>query len=237
MNPEPTHDFDSYLTPSRCINSDAPAIVAKARELTDDNATDLENALKLYYFVRDSVRYNPYIAEATEESLHATLTLETGEGWCVSKAVLLAALCRAIGIPARLGFADVVNHLSTERLRAAMQTDVFYFHGYCSIYLEGKWVKSTPAFNLSLCQKFNLHPLEFNGRDDSLYHEFDQAGNRHMEYINERGEYVDVPVDELQAVFTKYYGGLSDDAQQPALKSEQWDQDVLAENNLAASAD
>lgn len=237
MSHQLSSDFDQYLAPSHCINSKDPVIVAKARELTDSSATDLDNALKLYYFVRDAIRYNPYVAEATEESLQATLTLETGEGWCVSKAVLLAALCRAIGLPARLGFADVVNHLSTERLRAAMKTDVFYFHGYCSIYLEGKWVKSTPAFNLSLCEKFNLHPLEFNGRDDSLYHEFDQAGNRHMEYINERGEYVDVPVAELDSVFTKYYGGLSDAAQQPALKAEQWDQDVLAENKLSAQAD
>jgi transglutaminase-like putative cysteine protease len=110
-----------------------------------------------------------------------------------------------MGIPARLGFADVSNHLSTEKMRQAMQTDVFYWHGYTSVWLEDKWVKATPAFNLELCEKFNLKPLEFNGRDDSLYHEFDQAGNRHMEYLNERGDYADLPFDELCADFKKYY--------------------------------
>jgi len=135
----------------------------------------------------------------------ASRALAAREGWCVTKALLLAALCRAARIPARVGFADVRNHLSTERLRATMQTDIFYFHGYTSIYLGERWVKATPAFNIELCQKFGLRPLEFNGREDSLYHEFDVAGNKHMEYVNDRGEHLDLPFDEMTAVFREHY--------------------------------
>ena len=166
--------MNEYLSPSPCVNSDHPAVVALANELTSAEASQLENGLALYYWVRDKIRYNPYGIAMTTETLAASHTLAAGEGWCVPKAALLAALCRAAGIPARLGFADVRNHLSTERMRQSMDTDVFYYHGYTSLFLEDKWVKATPAFNIELCEKFGLHPLEFNGLEDSLYHEFDQ---------------------------------------------------------------
>jgi transglutaminase-like putative cysteine protease len=138
--------------------------------------------------------------------MKASKTLAIGHGWCVSKAVLLAACCRSVGIPARLGFADVRNHLTTERLRQRMRTDIFFWHGYTDIFLDGRWVKATPAFNIELCQKFGLLPLEFDGRNDSLYHPFDAAGNRHMEYVNQRGVYSDLPIQEIIETFRREYG-------------------------------
>ena len=99
--------------------------------------------------------------------MRASAVLATGYGWCVTKAALLAAAARAAGIPARLGFADVRNHLSTERMRATMATDVFVWHGYTELWLQGAWRKATPAFNVELCERFGLLPLEFDGRNDS----------------------------------------------------------------------
>lgn len=236
-------DPKNYLAPSTCIDSDDPRIIKQAQALTEGLGTDIERAIALYYFVRDSFYYNPYTASVEVETLRATHVLAIGEGWCVSKAVLLAALCRAIGLPARLGFADVVNHLSTEKLRQTMSTDVFYFHGYCSIYLNDQWVKATPAFNLSLCEKFKLLPLEFNGLEDSLYHPFDQDGNRHMEYIHERGEYLDVPIEDMRAVFAEHYPDMPSDtdSQGPTTESghtdlaTQWQTEVDQEMNLSNS--
>lgn len=193
------------LLPSQCIDSEHPDIVAFVEAITDPGLSDLENAVALYYRVRDDIRYNPYALGTHVEDYLASTTLHAGEGWCVTKALLLAAVCRAAGIPARVGFADVVNHLSTERLRAVMKTEVFYFHGYTSIYLNDSWVKATPAFNVELCEKFGLYPLEFDGLQDSLYHPFDVAGNKHMEYINDRGEHLDLPFDEMAAVFRLHY--------------------------------
>jgi transglutaminase-like putative cysteine protease len=181
-------ELADYLQPSQFIDSDHPLVRERMTTLVDESASDLENAVTLYYWVRDDIRYNPYLVDPEPEAFKASATLAAREGWCVPKAILLAALCRAAGIPARVGFADVRNHLSTQRMRDTMGTDIFYFHGYTSIHLDGKWVKATPAFNIELCTKFGLHPLEFDGRKDSLYHEFDVAGNRHMEYINDRGE-------------------------------------------------
>ena len=230
FNSDLAQEFQQYLTPSPCVNSDDGEIVELATRLVESSRSDIQAAVALYQYVRDEIPYNPYTADTSTESLRATATLKQGEGWCVSKAVLLAALCRAVGVPARLGFADVVNHMSTARLRETMKTDVFYFHGYCSIYLNGKWVKATPAFNLSLCEKFKLVPLDFNGRDDSLYHPFDLSGNKHMEYVNERGEYVDVPVDEMHAVFTEHYPQFNA-VQEQEQGDSSWDEEVAAETS------
>lgn len=190
------------------MESHHPAVLAFAREHGRGNNNDVDTAVALYYAVRDPIRYDPYDIDPTVEGLCASRTLDIGHGWCVTKAVLLAACCRACAIPARLGFADVRNHLSTQRMREHMKTDVFYWHGYTAIYLEGKWVKATPAFNAQLCEKFRLKPLEFNGFEDSLYHPFDQDGRRHMEYVNQRGEFADVPIEAMVATFKKYYSGV-----------------------------
>lgn len=217
------------LQASRFIDSDNPAIMALAGSLTDAEAGPLQNAVSLYYHVRDALRYDPYNVAETPEAYLASSTLAAGSGWCVTKALALAALARAAGIPARVGYADVRNHLSTERLRRSMQTDIFYFHGYTSLYLNGQWVKATPAFNIELCEKFGLKPLEFNGREDSLYHEFDQAGNRHMEYLQDRGEFLDLPFEEMMAVLYQHYPLLMADQQADtgtSLADASWEADV-----------
>lgn len=222
-----------FPTPEEClhpgifIDSDHPAIKAYVDTATAGLDGDLAKAVALYYRVRDDYRYNPYLVATTPDAYKASVTLAAGEGWCVTKALLLAALCRAAGIPARVGYADVRNHLSTERLRQSMQTDVFYYHGYTSIFLNDRWVKATPAFNIELCEKFGLRPLEFDGLEDSLYHEFDMAGQRHMEYLHERGEYSDLPFEDLMAVMREHYPLLVSDDRAGALAGHaSWDAEV-----------
>ena len=171
------------LRPTALINADHPAVLRFAQAHGQADRPIREQAVSLYYAVRDGFRYDPYQLDLTRHGMMASRVLETGNGWCVTKAVLLAAACRALGIPARVGFADVRNHLSTARLRQTMKTDVFYWHGYTSIQLDGQWLKATPAFNIELCERFGLLPLEFDGYEDSIYHPFDRAGHRHMEYL------------------------------------------------------
>jgi hypothetical protein len=89
-----------------------------------------------------------------------------------------------------------------------MGTDLFVYHGFTELWLEGKWVKATPAFNLELCRKFRVKPLEFDGRSDSIFHPFDADDRRHMEYLRERGSFADVPVAEIQRVFRESYPAL-----------------------------
>lgn len=214
--------------PTTTVESEAPALQAFAAQHAKGSGPK-ERAISAYYAVRDGFRYDPYAAEVSVEGLKATHTLKLGSGWCVSKAVLLAAVCRAAGVPARLGFADVRNHLSTAALRESMGTDIFYWHGYTAIWLGGQWLKATPAFNVELCEKFGFLPLEFNGEDDSIYHPFDKAGQRHMEYVHHRGEFDDVPIEAMRATFASEYPNMSLDAQGP---KGDFDAEVRAEVGL-----
>jgi len=226
----PTLNQPAELTPTNFVDSDHPSVREFAEARAAGATSAKERAIRLYYAVRDEIRYDAYIA-AVDDSLRASTTLAGGRGWCVSKAVLLAAACRALGIPSRLGFADVRNHLSTARMRAHMQTEIFYWHGYTSIQLgdDGRWVKATPAFNIELCDKFGFLPLEFDGETDSLYQPFDAEGRRHMEYVNQRGEYADVPMDEMLATFAEKYPFLNKDGDDAFGADADFDRDVAAE--------
>lgn len=188
----------AMLRPTALLDSDHPAIIAFARR-HGHGRDDRERAVNLYLAVRDQVRYDLYRIDLSPDGMRASTSLLQGYGWCVPKAALLAAACRAIGVPARVGYADVRNHLSTERIRRMMQTDLFIWHGYTEIWIDDAWRKATPAFNLALCERFGLLPLEWNGIDDSLYHAYDRTGNRHMEYVLQRGSFDDMPLEQIAA--------------------------------------
>jgi transglutaminase-like putative cysteine protease len=201
--------FAECLAATPMIDSGHPAVAAYARERAAGAADPVQAAVRLFYAVRDDLRYDPYRVRVDVDSLRASHALAARRGWCVSKAALLVACCRSLGIPARMGFADVRNHLSTARMREAMKTDVFYWHGYASIWTGERWVKATPAFNRELCEKFGLLPLEWDGRSDSLYHAFDREGRRHMEYLRERGEFADIPIERMRETFQSEYAQLA----------------------------
>lgn len=199
-------DLQNYLRPTYFIDSDASEVIAFARAFAGDKETSLEKGMALFYAVRDKIRYDPYRIDLKKrDTFKASAIISRGYGYCVAKAIALAAVARASGIPSRVGFADVRNHLSTERLRQVMKTDTFLFHGYTELFLEDRWVKATPTFNLSLCDKFGVKPLDFDGRNDSLFHPYDREGNRHMEYIQDHGHFTDVPYDRIIQYFREYY--------------------------------
>ena len=198
-NPDP-----KPLQPAAMVDSDH-ALVRDFAARHARGADDRERAVSLYLAVRDGLRYDPYRIDLSVQGMKGSTALAKGYGWCVPKAAALAAVCRAAGIPARVGFADVRNHLSTERMRQNMGSDLFVWHGYTDIWLDGAWRKATPAFNLELCERFGLPPLEFNGHDDSIYHPFERSGNRHMEYVNQRGTFDDMPLAQIVADFGKVY--------------------------------
>ena len=192
------------LASTALVDSDHPDVAAFARQHAV-GGTDRERAVALHDAVRDGFRYDPYQVDLSPGGMRASSVIERGIGWCVPKAALLTAACRAAGIPARLGYADVRNHLSTERMRRTMQNDLFIWHGYTDIWIDGAWRKATPAFNRELCERFGLLPLAFNGHDDSIYHPYDRAGNRHMEYVQYRGSFDDMPLARIVADFERVY--------------------------------
>ena len=201
-------DTGQFLAPATYIDSGSPQVIAFARQ-TVAGTKDMHTAiLQLYAVIRDTIVYDPYVNFADPANFRASGVLAAGRGFCVGKSALLTASARVIGIPARVGFADVRNHLTSRRLYEKIKTDIFLWHSYTELYLSERWVKATPAFDRALCERVGLKPLEFDGVTDSLFQPFDQAGRRHMEYLKDRGTFADVPFEIIQADFLRTYAGL-----------------------------
>ncbi len=195
-----------FLAPTYYIDSDHEMIIKFVEKNSSSSDNKIEQAIQLYNAVRDQFTYIVYEIDMSREGMKASNILLAGRGFCIQKATLLAAVARAAGIPSRLGFADVKNHLTSDRLKALMKTDIFLYHGYTDLYLEDRWVKATPAFDISLCKHFNVKPLEFNGRDDSIFHESNEDGAKHMEYLRLYDELADLPYDDILKTFKANYG-------------------------------
>ena len=176
-----------FLQPTFFIDSDNPLVVSFAEQHRGDSPDPRQQAISLYLAVHDEIRYNPYAFSADRQTLKGSHALLAGESYCVPKALLLAACARHCDIPARIGLA------------------VFAMHGYTELFLEGRWVKATPAFNLELCRLFNVEPLEFDGLSDSVFHPYNQEGERYMEYLVDHGQFAELPEElffrHLQTVY------------------------------------
>lgn len=212
-------DFSKYLEPTEFVDCDNPAIVAFAYKAVGTTTNPIEQAVKLYYAVRDHFPYNPYEVDLSPNGLKASTVLARGYGYCVEKANIMAACARVLGIPSRFGFADVRNHVGTGKLMEVLQSDVMALHGYVELYLDGKWVKATPAFNKALCERLNVAPLEFNGKDDSIFQENDGDGGRFMEYVYDHGTYADLPREYMIEVLQNHYPHLFPENPEEAIAS------------------
>jgi transglutaminase-like putative cysteine protease len=194
-----------FLAPGEFIDSGSEAVRRFAETAVGCAGSTVDQAVRLYYAVRDGIRYDPYSIRANREIFVASHVLATQSAFCIPKAILLAAAARASGIPAGIGLADVKNHLTTRKLRELMGTDIFIHHGYTVLHLDGHWVKCTPAFNIELCRKFEVLPLEFDGIHDSLMHPFDAKQQRHMEYLRDHGLFAEFPYDRVIGEFREFY--------------------------------
>ncbi len=201
----PQDNLEIYLSPTSFIDSDSPGVIKFAEQCTYNAKSRIDKSIKIFYAVRDQIKYDPYHIELSPDKFNASRVLTQQTGWCVEKALLLAAAGRALGIPSRLGFADIRNHLVPESLKKTMKTDLFIFHGYTEMFLNDRWIKATPAFNLALCEKFDIVPVEFNGEKDAGFHKFDRKGNKHIEYITDHGSFADLPLERIVAVYRIYY--------------------------------
>jgi len=209
---------DDCLAPGEFVDSSHPAVAAYAAAALSASgvgagATDRDRAVALFEAVRDGIRYDPYDVSYEPAAFRASHVSDTERNWCVPKSILLTAACRSVGIPAALGFADVRNHLQSAKLLERMGTDLFVYHGYSVLWVDDRWQKVSSAFNSDMCRRFGTKVLEWDGTGDALMHAHDAKGDRHMEYVNDRGWHVDMPLDEMMRVFAEVYpSSLSGDA-------------------------
>ena len=195
-----------FLQSTPFVDSDSPevrAFVSRALDRQDLSAT--EKAICLFNAVRDQIKYDPFHMGLAEDDYRASRIAGRPSNFCVPKAILLTAALRTAGIAAAVGFADVRNHLNSPKLSDLMETDLFIYHGYVALWLKGRMMKVTPAFNTELCQRFGVRELIFDGERDALFHEFDTRDHRHMEYVRDRGWFADPPIAQLLREFRATY--------------------------------
>lgn len=200
----------TYLQPTYFLDSDALIIKELIESITADKQTDVEKAVALFYWVRDAIPYNVYNVTEDPADYKASAIIKRKVGWCVPKAVTLAAMARAAGIPSRLHFADIQNFQISDKLLDIMKTNMFYYHGYTEIYISDAWMKATPAFNKELCDNMGHQTVEFDGVSDGMLPAETISGEKHIEYIKDRGVYDDLPFNVLFDFFRKKYPPLAD---------------------------
>lgn len=201
--------MEQYLQPTEFLDCDHESVRAFAERHTSGAVTDLERAVNLYYAVRDGFQYDPYVLDLRRDAMKASALLSKTRGYCVEKAILLAASARAVGVPSRLSFYIVRNHIATEKLAKALEKDYLVFHGAAEMYLDGSWVKATPAFNKRLCDLLGVDPIEFDGTRDAIFQEYDRKGNVFMEYLHDYGAFEDMPYQMFLDELDKHYPHLS----------------------------
>lgn len=197
----------SFLAPAHFVDSDHPDVIAFARNAIGDATADSVKASRLFRAVREHLRYDPYVIAFDPRTYKASAILKQESSYCIPKAVLLAAAARAVGIPARLGFADVKNHLSSKKLLDWLGSDLFVFHGFTELWIEDKPYKLTPAFNSALCDRFGVPALDLdpNAPADALLQPFDGQGRQYMTYERDRGLFLDLPFEEMANAFKTQY--------------------------------
>lgn len=194
-----------YLKAGIYTDSDHPSIRAYVEKHTKEKQTIKEKIIQLYYTIRDGFRYNPYHVILKPYAMKASYLLTKDYGYCIEKSNLFAACVRTLGVPSRLGFANVRNHLATGKLEAYLGTDLLVFHGYTELFIDEKWVKATPVFDIGLCEKLNVLPLDFDAENDSIFQESDKIGNPFMDYVDDLGIYADLPVERFKEEMQKHY--------------------------------
>ena len=189
------------------VDSEHPDVIAFAHETIAGARTEGEKAATLFRAVRERLRYDPYAISANPDDYVASKVLRTDRGYCIPKAVLLAAAARAVGLKALLGFSDVKNHLTSPKLTATLGSDLFVYHGYVELWIDGTPYKVTPAFNEALCARFGVAVLDLDPVHpaDALLQAFDGAGREYMSYVAQRGVFEELPFDAIIRTFREHY--------------------------------
>ena len=183
----------SYLKPTYYFDFDNDLIQNLISEVKKDDSKN-NQAVRIYTKIRDEWLYDPYHISFSKQKYRASHIAQKTTGNCVEKSILLIACLRALNIPARLHLGKVKNHIAVERLEEKFGTNELTPHGMVNVFLNNEWLKMSPAFNATLCEKFNVEPLEFDGDTNSYLQQYNTQGDLFMEYLEDYGHFNDVPL-------------------------------------------
>jgi transglutaminase-like putative cysteine protease len=200
----------TYLDATYFFDFEDRAIQHLIAEFKGPAQTNKEKAIGLYLKIRDQWKYNPYHISLAKDKLKASVIAGKSTGNCVEKSILLIACLRAVGIPARLHLGKVINHIAVERLTEKFGSNELTPHGMVDIFLGKKWLKASPAFNKTLCEKFKVAPLDFDGENSSFLQQYNREGNLFIEYTEDYGHFEDVPVEFMKRNIKEHYPHIFD---------------------------
>jgi hypothetical protein len=126
-----------YADPSPFVESDDPAIVSLARSIVGDETEPVAVARKLLDWVHDNVAKEPSLTVPSAREV-----AKARRGDCNEHAVLLTALSRAAGIPARVVAGAVYSPFGGAGLPGE---EGFYYHAWSELWLGG-WVSADAVF-------------------------------------------------------------------------------------------
>ncbi len=197
--------LNPYLQTTEFLDFNKKNVKNAALEITKYLSTEKEKGIALFYWVRDEIKYNMASYYMLKSNFKASVTLRRGYGFCVSKAVLLCAFARSVDIPARVHMADIINHLIPQKVIDYLGMKIFYHHGYSELYLEGKWVKVTPAFDKQTSLRAGYPIVEFDGENDAILASFNDKGDKFVEYLKDRGSHTELPYQEIERDINELY--------------------------------
>ena len=159
-----------FLKPTKYIDCDNSLIVKKATELAIGCQTKEEVVQNLFEYVRDSYSNNVF------DSYVASDIFMKGGNLCYQRAILLVALCRAAGIPARLHWQKV--RIVDYRYRDGSIDDMVFIHGITGIQINGSWFLFEPVGNpakwSAWVQQEEAYEVQFQPHSDCLFKNTDK---------------------------------------------------------------
>lgn len=200
--------MQDYLRADQDFDFDHPAVAGLCRQLTEGCSSDIEKAVRLFYYVRDNCHYNMYATTGDRDAYHSSAILASGQGWCLQKAILLSSLARGAGIPSRLILVSIRNHKSPPETLEMMGDNLFFPHAYNHLFLNGKWVKAAATFDREICERIQVPTVEFDGEHDAILSPLDLNGQPYIEYVKEYGYFAYLPWDFILENAYKVYGDL-----------------------------
>lgn len=203
-------DQKIYLHSTYFVDMQSPLIIAKAHELTHEIPPhdSIQKAIKVFYYVRDSL---PYWVGSPKElmdraNLRASAVLTKQKGYCIQKSSLFVALLRALQIPARFHFVDIINYLTPQNYIDRIGRNLMIYHGYGEVWLNGKWIEANVAFDKALCERKHYPISEFDGIHPALFAHTNADGDKFVDYIKDHGTFADIPYRKIIGTWLLEYG-------------------------------
>lgn len=166
--------LEEFLRPTRSCDFTKAIVTNKAREITETTKDAQEKALKIFYWVRDQIKFG-----ISNIDVRASTTLKKGYGECGNKTTLHMALLRAVGIPSRmhsvLAKRDVLQGLIPNFVYKKMVPLVSHF--WCECYLDGTWISCESMLDKPLYEnllktekirKDQIPTIDWDGKTDLI---------------------------------------------------------------------